>query len=345
MKKVFIILAILSPLFLSACAPKISNVTWGEYYKEFYENQPTSVLVLPARNTTTAADAANLFRYSITRPLAERGFYVFPVHLVDAFFKSENMVDDQLIRNIPIEKLKKVFNADAIVYIDINAWDTGYTVATSNVDVGLSYSIVDANTGKEVWANNAYAYSFAGLDTNNGLLGLVVSAVATAINTATDYTQLSYVANNAGMSSLPAGKYSPEFNKDQGRIISFRDLAKIDGGRLKVDKYFVFGENEDEEVALVVKDHVKGFFGFSVRNIGSDFFKHNGYPHYYYQQVVSGKNILKNRFFQYDNGRPFLFVEGKKVFVETKTDGTIPYVKDGWSYYLNISDVVDVAKN
>ena len=82
--------------------PKISTVTMGEYYNDFYGSQPTSVLVLPARNTTTAADAANMFRYSITRPLAERGFYVYPVHLVDAFFKSENIVDDQLIRNIPI---------------------------------------------------------------------------------------------------------------------------------------------------------------------------------------------------------------------------------------------------
>jgi hypothetical protein len=344
MKKIFILLAILSPLLLTACGPKISTVTMGEYYKDFYENQPTSVLVLPARNTTTAADAANMFRYSITRPLAERGFYVYPVHLVDAFFKSENIVDDQLIRNIPIEKLKEVFNADAIVYIDINAWDTGYTVVTSNVDVGLSYSIVDTSTGKEVWTNNAYAYSYAGIDTSSAL-SIVISAVTTAINTATDYTQLSYVANNAGMSSLPAGKYSPEFNKDQGRVLTFYDFAKIDGSRLKVDKYFVFGENKDEEVALVVKQHVKGYFGFSVRSIGSDFFEHNGYPHYYYQQTVSGKNILKNRFFQYENGRPFLFVESKKVFVETEADGTIPYIKDGWSYYLNISDVVEVAKN
>jgi len=223
--KQYFLLIFLSLIIVNftGCVATNTQITKGEYYPKIFQQQPKSILVLPARNSTTSVDATDHFRYTVTKPLAEQGYYVFPVHLVDTFFKSENLSDAEIIRNIPVAKLKEVFNPDAILYVDINAWDTGYTVASSNVDVGLSFSLIDATSGDEIWQNDAYAYSYSGLDGSNGIAGLIVSAIAVAINTGTDYTQLAYVANNAGVSMLPSGQYRPGYKKDFEQRIIFRD--------------------------------------------------------------------------------------------------------------------------
>jgi len=226
-KHISLLIATIVTILFTGCGVVTSQITKGEYYPKLYANHPVSILVLPAKNTTSSVDATNHFRYTITKPLAEKGYYVFPVHLVDSFFKSENLSDTELIRNIPASKLKEIFGADAILYVDINAWDTGYTVFSSNVDVGLSFSLVDANSGREIWQNNAYAYSYEGLDGSNGIAGLIVSAIVTAVNTATDYTKLAYVANLHGTAVVPYGKYHPSFQKDINAKMAFMDNARV----------------------------------------------------------------------------------------------------------------------
>lgn len=336
-----VIISMIGLLFLG-CGVTTSQITKGEYYPKFYLNQPQSILVLPAKNTTSSVDAANHFRYTITKPLAEKGYYVFPVHLVDSFFKSENLSDAEIIRSIPIKKLKEIFDADAILYVDINAWDTGYTVFSSHVDVGLSFSLVDANNGEEIWQNNAYAYSYEGLDGNNGIAGLIISAIATAINTATDYTKLAYVANLQGTAGIPYGKYDIDFKKDINEKLTFIDNAKLEEERVYVDEYFIFGNKKEEKVALTVKGYAKGYHAFSVNNL--NYFQHNGYQNYYLTQEINGKKFLRNRFFKYESNRPYLLLNNKKVFVFTEIDGAIPYSEESGKYYFQIDRIVELNK-
>lgn len=343
MKKygIYLIFIMLTFLF-TGCGVITSKITKGEYYPKIYANHPASILILPAKNTTSSVDATNHFRYTITKPLAERGYYVFPVHLVDSFFKSENLSDAEVIRNIPVKKLKEIFGADAILYVDINAWDTGYTVFSSNVDVGLSFSLVDSNSGKEIWQNNAYAYSYEGLDGNNGIAGLIISAVATAINTATDYTKLAYVANLYGTAMVPYGKYHKDFQKDINTPLAFFDNATLKEDKVYVNEYFIFGNKKEEKVALTVRGHAKGYHAFSVNNL--NYFQHNGYSNYYLTQEIDGKKFLRNRFFKYENNKPYLLVASKKVFVFTESDGTIPYSEENGSYYFQIDSIVELKK-
>lgn len=327
-------------LLLTGCGQTVSQITKGELYPRVYSHQPKSILVLPARNTTTSVDATDHFRYTITRPLAEQGYYVFPVHLVDAFLKAENITDPEIVRQIPVKKLKEIFDADAVLYVDINTWDTGYTVFSSNVDVGLSFSLVDTKTGEEIWQNNAYAYSYQGLDGNNGLAGLIVSAIVTAANTGTDYTALAYTANHVGSKQLPQGFYGRSYQKDVEERIAILDSAKLEDGRLYVDEYFISGVKKEGKVPLTVRQYQKGYFAFPVNNL--NFFQHNGYSNYYVTQEINGKKFLRNRFFQYENGFPYLLANGKKVFVFTETDGTIPHSEENWKYYFQIERIVDL---
>ena len=328
--------------FLFTGCVTTSKISKGEFYPKLYAKSPKSILVLPARNTTTSVEATDHFRYTITKPLTEKGYYVFPVHLVDSFFKSENLSDAELIRKIPVAKLKEIFNPDAILYVDINAWDTGYTVITSNVDVGLSFSLVDANSGEEIWQNNAYAYSYDGIDTGNGIIGLIVSAISTAINTGTDYTKLSHVANEAGSSALPYGAYHEKHKIDAEDTLQFFDMAKLEDNRLYVDKYFIVGNEKEGKIPLTIRRHAKGYHSFSIYNL--NFFNHNGYKNYYITQKIEGKQFIRNRFFRYENHQPYLLVNNQKVFVESEADGTIPYSEDSGKYYFSINNIVAVKQ-
>lgn len=345
MKKTLLLLApILSIILFTGCGVTNSQITKIEIYPKMYEKHPKSILVLPAKNTTTSVDATNNFSYTIAQPLAEKGYYVFPVHLVDSFFKSENLVNAEMIRNIPVQKLKEIFNPDAILYVDINAWDTGYSVISSNVDVGLSFSLVDANTGREIWQNNAYAYSYEGLDGNNGIIGLLVSAIATAINTSTDYTKLAHVANKAGVGVLPYGIYNTKhYINDATEKIVLTDSCKLKDGRLYVDEYFIHGNKKEGKVPLTVRGHLKGYQAFSMQNL--NFFNHNGYINYYLTQEVEGVKHLRNRFFKYENNKPYLLVESKKIFVKTESDETIPFSEENGSYYFQIDKIIELKNS
>ena len=60
-------------------------------YTNFREHRPRSILVLPPVNESREADAAWSYQSTVTRPLAERGYYVFPVAVVDRDRKSTRL--------------------------------------------------------------------------------------------------------------------------------------------------------------------------------------------------------------------------------------------------------------
>jgi len=330
-------------LFTGCGVVSQSQVSKGQLYPKMYKVHPKSILVLPAKNTTTSVDATDHFRYTITKPLAEKGYYVFPVHLVDSFFKSENLYTAEQIRQIPVKKLKEIFNADAILYVDINAWDTNYAVLSSSVDVGLSFSLIDANTGEEIWQNNAYAYSFSGADGNNGIIGLIASAISAAINTSVDYTQLAYVGNWAGVGIMPSGQYHKRYKKDFNDKLLFTNNTNLKDGKLYVNEYFIYGNKAEEKVALTARARAKGYHAFPVTNM--NFFNHNGYRNYYVTQNINDKKYLRNRFFRYENNRPYLLANGKKVFVSTESDGTIPFSEESGDYYFNVDKIIELKSS
>jgi len=344
MKKIsHIFVIVLITAFFTGCGVvSQSLVSKGQLYPSLYKKHPKSILVLPAKNTTTSVDATDHFRYTITKPLAEKGYYVFPVHLVDSFFKSENLSNVEQIRKISTQKLKEIFNADAILYVDINAWDTDYSVLTSSVDVGISFSLVDASSGKEIWQNNAYAYTYAGMDGNGGWLGLIVSSIAAAVNTTVDYTELASVSNTAGVGFLASGKYHKKYKKDFNKKFVLTSDTNLKDGKLYVNNYFIHGNKVEGKVPFTVRGRVKGYHSFSVFNY--NYFNHNGYRNYYITQNINSKKYLKNRFFRYENNQPYLLSNGKKVFVFAESDGTIPFSKEGKSYYFQVLHIIELNK-
>src|SRR5437868_7205864 len=133
-------------LWLSGCVtqpkPDYSNV---------FDLQAHSILVVPPANKTTAVDAPAVFLTTVSAAFAERGYYVFPVFLVQDILNDLGATDEGAIAAIPPEKFKEVFEADSILYVTITDWATSYIVIASNIIVGAEYRLVDAGTGTVLW--------------------------------------------------------------------------------------------------------------------------------------------------------------------------------------------------
>ena len=204
-------------LFLSGCVTQLKPD-----YTNFFVHQPHSILVVPPANKTTAVDAPAIFLTTVSEAFAERGYYVFPVFLVQDILNDLGATDEGAIAAIPPEKFKEVFGTDSILYVTITDWATSYIVIASNIIVGAEYRLVDAGTGAVLWTGKQKViHDSGGGGGGGGLIGaLVVAAVNAAVTAATvPYRPVAIQANNMAASQsghgLPAGPYHPEFQKDR----------------------------------------------------------------------------------------------------------------------------------
>lgn len=164
-------------LFLGGCA------TSAKYdYSAFKDSRPTSILVLPPLNSSPEVNATYSMLSQASLPLAESGYYVFPVTLVDETFKQNGMTTPADIHQIPIVKLREIFGADAALYINVKQYGTTYAVIMSETRVTAEGRLVDIRTGRTLWKGEATASSAEGQNNSGGgLVGLLVKAVISQI--------------------------------------------------------------------------------------------------------------------------------------------------------------------
>lgn len=209
------VVAACTALWLSGCVtqPKPD-------YANFFDHQPHSILVVPPANKTTAVDAPAVFLTTVSAAFAERGYYVFPVFLVQDILNDLGATDEGAIAAISPEKFKEVFGTDSILYVTITDWTTTYVVLSSNITVGAEYRLVDAGTGAVLWTGTQKVIQSSGGGGGGGLAGLIVAVVQAAVTATTvQYRPIAIQANNMAASQsgygLPAGPYHPEFQKDR----------------------------------------------------------------------------------------------------------------------------------
>lgn len=182
----------------------------------FYAHQPRSIVVVPVVNESPEVTANSVFITSITQPLAERGYYVFPVYLTDMILRDFGLVEAGHIHQLPAERFYELFGADAVLFITIKDWSTKYLVLASSVVVSMEYILKDTKTGQVLWKNDqGYVHSSGGND-------LITMAVSAAINALmTDYLPLARQANFLAFQppkGIPAGPYHPEYQQDKGKF-------------------------------------------------------------------------------------------------------------------------------
>jgi len=166
-------------LALSACA---SAEPYD--YSLFHAHHPRSVLVLPPLDNSMEVDAAYAYLSTVTEPLAERGYYVFPVAVVDRMLRDNGLPGPGEMHQVPLARLGEVFGADAVMYITVHDWGTAYRVIDSSTEVTAEASLVDVATGTEIWHAKhtaVYSSSQGSGDVLSMMLGAVVNQVMSSV--------------------------------------------------------------------------------------------------------------------------------------------------------------------
>ena len=166
------VLLSLAALVLAGCVTQTPKD-----YTELRKARPKSILVLPPLNESPDVRASYSLLTTVTRPLAELGYYVFPVVVVDHFMRENGLTVPGEMHAAPLAKLHEVFGADAILYIVVENYGTKYQVITSNTVVQARAKLVDARNGTLLWEHKVSVVGGG----QSGLIEAVVQQVMSAI--------------------------------------------------------------------------------------------------------------------------------------------------------------------
>lgn len=204
-----IIVAISVVLFLSGCA---QMGTKHDAFPEMYgPKQPVSILVVPAINESTAADAGDLLNVTVSQPFANHGYYVFPIPIVQEIFKREGVVEGTQIKGIPTSMFRNNFGADSVLFLTIENWDKNYAILAGNVSVQIEYVLLSTDTNEILWSYEQNVVVDTSGSTGNIFADLIVTAISTAT---TDYVPVAAQVHAAATQALPFGKYHPRDDLD-----------------------------------------------------------------------------------------------------------------------------------
>ncbi len=179
---------ILSALVLITSLSACVSMPPAHDYTAFKAANPASVIILPPLNNTPEVIAPYSVMTQLATPIAESGFYVFPVAMVNQTFNNNGLTQAADIQAVPTNKLKEIFGADTALYVTIDDYGTSYVVISSETRVTVTASLVDLETGIMLWTGAATASSAEQQNANSGgLVGMLVQAAVNQIfETVTD---------------------------------------------------------------------------------------------------------------------------------------------------------------
>jgi hypothetical protein len=151
-------------------------------YSALKAAHPASILILPPTNNTMDVTATYAMLAQMTYPLAETGYYVVPVALMDVAFKENGVTNASDAQSISPAKLREIFGADAALYTEIIEYGVSYKLISSETAVAAKTRLVDLRTGAVLWSGYARSSSAENQNNNSGgLAGLLVNAIASQI--------------------------------------------------------------------------------------------------------------------------------------------------------------------
>ncbi len=200
-------------------------------YTAYLDHMPDSILVLPPINHTDVDEAPTLFMQTVSKPLAEQGYYVFPVAVVDRIMRDNGAETIAEMHEVPLSKLHQLFGADAVLYIEIEAWKTSYVVVGASTHVNLAYRLVDNQSGQTLWSrrvgkSDSSAVSAGGGDPLAAAFAVAFSLVAAQVKGISDAVSdprprfaraVNYNAFEDSKHGVLLGPRHPKFQEDQQR--------------------------------------------------------------------------------------------------------------------------------
>ena len=214
-------------LALSSCGISSEGLTRGGLYPGMYEEKPVTLLVMPPINNSASVEAKELLYTSISRPLAEAGYYVISPVLAMDVFRQESAYDAELFVDRPLKQFHDFFGADAVVFSVIESW----AKQGLGINTRIRYFIKSTMTDQILFDRTCDLFldlSVHSYGENKGLLSVLVDLAAGALTTAlTDQIEAARKANYYIFRDLPAGKYDNLYLKDYGLAADPSVVTKV----------------------------------------------------------------------------------------------------------------------
>lgn len=212
------IFSVFVALFFNACAlsePEIYD------YSALQQAKPRSILVLMPTNETTEVDASPAVLANAIYPLSEAGYYVFSPALVHETFKNNGIYEASEIQNISAHKLRQIFGADAVLYLNVVKYGTSYMLIKSTNVVAVNAKLVDLRSGATLWEGSAQVSDDSSRGSSD-LVGMLISAVIKQIGDTVSDAGYKLSASADAMllgqncnKCLLYGPYSPHYGQDR----------------------------------------------------------------------------------------------------------------------------------
>ena len=223
-----LLLPLLAITFLSSCSIfQNGTLTRGSLYPKMYDEKPLTLLIMPPINNTTHVNAKEYMYATLARPLVDKGYYVVSPRLGLEILQNEGAYDAELFVETPLTSFKKIFNADAVVFSEINKWDKqGF-----GISMNLHYWIKSTTSNEILFERTCDLYldlssNSNSSGSNNSFLGALIDLTVSAINTAvTEEVVAARKANVYVFQDIPRGKYSPEYGEDKNVGADKQDIS------------------------------------------------------------------------------------------------------------------------
>jgi hypothetical protein len=192
---------------ISACTS--TQVSKPKELHKIYNEDPKSILVVPAINNTTAPESSDFITTTLAQPLSFSGYYIAPLELVQTIFQQEGILDGSQLLSVDPTVYGQQFGVDSVMFVSINKWETNYVVIGGSVEVALKYELFSTKTGAKLWEFED-SLEIETTSSNNG--SLIANLVVTAINTATtDYVPIATKINYMALKTVPVGHYHNKY--------------------------------------------------------------------------------------------------------------------------------------
>jgi len=194
---------------LSGCAEM--GTKQDAYPSMYTDRKPVSMLIVPAINESTAADAGDLLNVTVTQPFTNHGYYVIPMPIVADIFRREGILEGTQVKGLPTSIFKKNFGADSVLFMTIESWDKNYAILAGNVTVSIEYVLLSTETNEVLWSYDSTVVVDTSGSSGNIFVDLITTAVATGV---ADYVPVAYQVHATASEALPYGKYHPKSGLD-----------------------------------------------------------------------------------------------------------------------------------
>lgn len=223
-----LLFAVIGLLAILATSCGSSSRTRGTLYPNMYTQKPVTILVMPPINNTNHVNAKDLLYTSLTRPLAEAGYYVVPAFLSMEVLRTESAYDAELFIDSKLDKFGKFFGADAVIFTVIDVWEKqGFGVRTK-----IRYIIKSTKNNEVIFDRSCDMYldlsSYANSSKKDSGWGALLAdmAVSTVKTALTDHIEAAYKTNDYIFMDIPRGPYREEHLNDMDDAADNKDIKR-----------------------------------------------------------------------------------------------------------------------